>query len=120
VNDVAFGYVILGIGILVVLGVVFAISIRQGGGPARERPKPPRGVHLPPGSYLPVLLAVGAALLGAGLAFRSTEELANPFLAIPGLLVLVVSIVGWVRAANREWRETERGAHHDDETAEAH
>ena len=33
----------------------------------------------------------------------------NPFLAIPGLLILY-AVVAWVRAAGREWDEVERGA----------
>lgn len=110
-TDTAIGFLILGIGLLVVLGVVFAIASR-GGAPA-EHPHPPRGVHLPPPSYLPVVMAVGGSLLGAGLAFRSPDQLANPFLAIPGLLVLVGGILAWIRAANHEWRETEHGSHDD-------
>lgn len=109
--DTTVGYLILGIGILVVLGVVFAISSRVG--TYAGRPTPPRGVHLPPPSYLPVVMSVGMALLGSGLAFRAEEQLANPFLAIPGLLVLVIGIVAWIRAANHEWRDTERGSHDD-------
>jgi hypothetical protein len=77
------------------------------------RPKPPRGVHLPNPSALPVILAAGGALLGAGLAFRADNQLANPFLAIPGLLVFLYAIVAWVRAAGREWDEVERGPHDD-------
>ncbi len=109
--DSAIGYAIIGIGILVILGVVFAISARAGGssGPAT----PPRGVHLPAPSFLPVAVSLAAALMGAGLAFRGKEELANPFLAIPGLLVLVIGVIAWVRAANHEWRDTERGSHDD-------
>ncbi len=80
--DTAVGYLILGIGILVVLGVVFAISSRSGG--AAGRPTPPRGVHLPPPSYLPVVMSVGMALLGAGLVFRADEQLANPVPRDPG------------------------------------
>ena len=108
-SDTAVGFLIIGIGMLVVLGIVFAISSRPG--PATERPAPPPGVHLPPPSYLPVVLSVAAALIGSGLAFRGEDQLANPFLAIPGLLVLVLGSIWWVRDANREWRETEHGAH---------
>jgi hypothetical protein len=111
-TDTAIGFALIGIAIVVVLGVVFAIS-SQGGGPARERPTPPRGVHLPPPSYLPVVFSAAAALLGAGLAFRADGELANPWLAIPGVLLLVISSVAWVRAANHEWRDVERGSHDD-------
>jgi len=109
--DTAVGFVLLGVGILVVLGVVFAIASRGGGG--RTATKPPRGVHLPGPSFLPVVLSLSAALMGAGLAFRADDQLANPFLAIPGLVVLVVGSFAWVRAANHEWREVEHGSRDD-------
>ena len=119
-SDTAIGFLIVGIGMLVVLVVVFAVSSRPR--PAAGRATPPTGVHLPPPSYLPVVLSLGAALIGAGLAFRSEDQLANPFLAIPGLIVFVLGIFWWVRAANREWRQVERGGHgahvpHDDHAA---
>jgi len=109
--DSAIGFIILGVGILVVLGVVFAVSSRSGGAPTSG--KPPRGVHIPLPSYLPVMISVSIALIGAGLAFRGDDQLANPFLAIPGLLLFVWVVVAWVRAANHEWREVEHGAHDD-------
>lgn len=109
--DTAIGFVLLGVGILVVLGVVFAIASR--GGPARVAGKPPRGVHMPGPSYLPVLISVAGALIGAGLVFRGDGQVANPFLAIPGLLLFVTVAIAWVRAANHEWREVEHGSHDD-------
>jgi hypothetical protein len=109
-TDTAVGFALLGIALLIILGVVFVIASRPGGGRAPAG-GPPRGVHLPPPSLLPVVMSVGMSLLGAGLVFRGDWVPANPFLAIPGLVVLVAGIVGWVRAANREWRETEHGAH---------
>ncbi|MBA2264091.1 MAG: hypothetical protein H0W98_04315 [Chloroflexi bacterium] len=113
-SDTVVGFLILGIGMLVVLGVVFAISSR-GGSPA-ARAQPPKGVHLPGPSFLPVVISVGGALMGAGLAFRGTDQLANPFLAIPGLLVFVGAVIAWVRAANHEWREAEHTSHDDGAT----
>ena len=110
-TDTAIGFALIGIAILVVLGVVFAISSR--GGPAGQRPHPPRGVHLPAPSFLPVVLSAAAALIGAGLAFRADDQLANPWLAIPGLLLFVITAVAGVRAANREWRDVEHGSGHD-------
>lgn len=110
-TDTAFGYLLLAIGITFGLGIVYAITSHVS--VSAVRPKPPRGVHLPNPSALPVILAAGGALLGAGLAFRADNQLANPFLAIPGLLVFLYAIVAWVRAAGREWDEVERGPHDD-------
>jgi len=109
--DTAIGFVLLGIGILVVLGVVFAIASRSGG--ARVAGKPPRGVHMPGPSYLPVMISLAVALFGAGLVFRGDDQLANPFLAIPGIVLFVIVSIAWVRAANHEWREVEHAAHDD-------
>lgn len=111
-SDTAIGLAIVGIGMLVVLAVVFVVFSRIG--PSEARPSPPTGVHLPGPSYLPVVLSVGAALLGASLVFAGEGQLANPFLAIAGLVVFVLGCIWWVRAANREWRETERGSHGDE------
>jgi hypothetical protein len=110
-TDTAVGYILIGVAMLVVLGVVFAISSRSG--PPGEPPKPPRGVHMPGPSFLPVFMSVGMLLLGAGLATRPDDQLANPWVAIPGIAVLVIGIVAWVRASNLEWRETEHGSHDD-------
>ncbi len=110
-TDVAIGFLLLGVAMLVVLGIVFAISSR--GGPPGEKPHPPRGVHLPGPSFLPVVMSVGMLLLGAGLAFRPEDQVANLWLAIPGVAVLVLGIIAWVTAANHEWRDTERGSHDD-------
>jgi len=112
VSDTAFGYLLLAIGIAFVLSVVYAVTSHVG--PSTARTKPPRGVHLPNPSALPVIMAVGGALLGIGLAFRADDQpLANPFFAVPGVLVFVYAIVAWVRAAGREWNETEHGSHDD-------
>ncbi len=110
-NDVAIGYLLLGIGIASVLGVVYGITSHISA-PAAA-PKPPRGVHLPNPSPLPVVMAVGGAMLGAGLAFRADDQIANPLLAIPGLVVFLYAAIAWVRAASREWHEVERGPHDD-------
>ena len=114
-TDAALGFLLLGIAMLVVLGIVFVLASR--GGRRREAPHPPAGVHLPGPSFLPVIFGVAATLIGAGLAFRGDEGLANPFIAIPGVLLLIAGMIGWVRAANREWHEVEHGSHHDDGAA---
>ncbi len=111
-TDTAFGFLILGIGLLFVLGLVFAVTSRTARPAAAHRP-PPQGVHLPPGSWLPSLMPLAGALIVAGLAFKPDDQLANLFLFVPGVLLFVAGIVGWVRAANREWTDTEHGSHHD-------
>ena len=122
-SDTAVGFGLLGIGILAVLAVVFAVTLRAGG-PARPRPTPPAGVHLPPGSWLPVILSVAGALLGAALIFKPQEPYGlpllgfisgtmEPFLGLAGIAVLVYGVWGWVRAAGHEWHETEAGPGHD-------
>ena len=111
-SETAFGYLLLAIGIAFVLAVVYAITSHIGS--PTTRPRPPRGVHLPNPSALPVIMAVGGSLLGIGLAFRADDQpVANPFFAVPGLIVFLYAIVAWVRAAGREWNETERGSHDD-------
>ncbi len=110
-TDTQLGYLILGIGILFVLGLVFAISSRTPA-PGSRGALPP-GVHLPAPSLLPVVMSVGAGLLAAGLAFKPDGQIINWFLGVPGLLVIVYGAVGWIRAAGREWQETEHRPHDD-------
>jgi hypothetical protein len=119
VSDTVIGLAIVGIGMLTVLGVVYAIFSR--GGPPEPKPHPPSGVHLPNPSYLPVVLSVGAALLGAGFVFHPEGQVANLFLVIPGLVVFVSGCAWWVRAAGREWHDVESGGSHGESQAdEAH
>ena len=120
-SDTTIGFLILGLGIVLVLALVFAITLRTGRARA-ERPTPPRGVHLPPPSYLPVVMSIGAALIGAGLSFRPEDAwevpvlgaisgVIHPILGPVGLVVMVLGIWAWVRAAGREWHEAEQGSH---------
>ena len=120
-NDATIGFLILGLGIVLVLSLVFAVTLRSGRSVAK-RPTPPPGVHLPPGSFLPVVLSIGAALLGVGLIFRPDEPwtlpllgalsgVIHPIIGPLGLITLLAGIWAWVRAAGHEWHETEHGSH---------
>ncbi len=112
-SDAAFGFLLLGIAMLVVLGIVFVVASR--GGRRRETAAPPPGVHMPGPSFLPVIFSFGAVMLGIGFALKGDFPVANPFLAIPGVLIIIAAVIGWVRAANREWIEVEHGPAHDDD-----
>ena len=121
-DDRALGFALIGIGIVFVLGTVFIVTSRMGSRPAAEA-APPQGVHMPAPSLLPALMSLAALLIGAGLAFKADDELiANPWLAIPGVLLFIAGVVTWVRDAGHEWRDAEHGAHglpgaHDDSQA---
>jgi hypothetical protein len=111
--DTAIGFILIGVVMLVVLGAVFVISTRGGRRTAPAHGGPPPGVHMPLPSMLPVIVSFGMALIGAGLAFRGEDQIANPFIVFPGIAVVILAIIAWVRAANREWREVDHGSHED-------
>lgn len=123
-SETTVGFLILAVGIVLVLSLVFAVTLRGGEGGARPRRGPPPGVHMPSPSMLPVVLSVGAALLGAGLIFKPDDayqlpvldlisRAMNPLVGLPGLAVLLFGVWSWVRDAGHEWRETEAGPPQD-------
>jgi plastocyanin len=60
---------------------------------------PPPGVHMPGPSFLPVLGAIGVFMLFLGLVFGG-------WLLAFGVIALVVTLLGWLPAARREWVRT--------------
>jgi hypothetical protein len=109
-SDQIFGFVLVGIGIVFVLAIVFVVSSRVG--PATgQAPEPPRGVHMPAPSWLPVAISLAVVLLAASLGFRGDYIPANPWIGIPGLLLFVGVVVAWVRSAGHEWRDVEHRPH---------
>ena len=115
-SDTTLGYLLVALGIVFALVIVFtAVSrdSRSGRGAAgvdgelHQTPShPPAGVHLPPPSWLPLVMAVAGAFLAAGLIF-------SPWALLPGVVVLLAGAFGWYRAAGREWRGVAHGEHHD-------
>jgi len=67
--------------------------------PVVEHEGPPPGVHMPGPSFLPVLGALGMALLFLGLVF-------GEWLLAVGLIAFVLSILGWMSAARKEYVKT--------------
>jgi plastocyanin len=60
---------------------------------------PPPGVHMPGPSFLPILGAIGTAMLFLGLVF-------GEWLLAVGVIALVLTLVGWLRDARREYIKT--------------
>ena len=54
------------------------------------------GIHLPPPSWKPIIVAVGLAMALAGVVI-------NWVVVAVGVVVSVAAIVGWVRDARREF-----------------
>ncbi len=112
--DQLIGYLLIGLGVVAAAAVVAGAARGRARGPLH----PPPGVHVPPGSWLPVAWAGAAGLLGAGFAFKPEDQVMNWWFALPGLILIVVAAVVSIRVASREWRETEHGSH--DEGAAHH
>jgi cytochrome c oxidase subunit 1 len=62
------------------------------------------GVHLPSPSYWPLVLSAGLPLIGYGLIF-------NLWWALPGVVLLIAGIYGWVMEPSTD---PDAGHHHDD------
>jgi plastocyanin len=65
------------------------------------RGAPPAGVHIPPPSFRPLLIAVAATILVVGMVIGGWA------LAF-GVIALAVVLLGWLRDARREYGATER------------
>lgn len=66
----------------------------------------PEGVHMPPPSSRPIVLALGATLICAGLLLRSiaitiTPDFNIPIILVLGALVTFSGLIGWIRD---DWR----------------
>jgi hypothetical protein len=59
---------------------------------------PPPGVHMPGPSFLPLLAALGMAILFAGLVFGG-------WIIPVGLLFTIVALLGWLNDARKEYRQ---------------
>ena len=65
--------------------------------PAPVERTPPPGIHLPGPSFLPILSALGAAILFFGIVFRG-------WVLVFGVIALIIGLAGWLGAAGREYR----------------
>ena len=69
--------------------------------PAVVHEGPPEGVHMPGPSFRPLLASLGVALLFAGLVFGG-------WVLAVGVLALVVSLLGWLNDARKEYVKVEQ------------
>jgi plastocyanin len=65
---------------------------------------PPEGVHIPPPSFRPILVAVAMTILVAGL-------IVGGWLIIVGFAAIVITGIGWLLDARKEYVATERADH---------
>lgn len=68
--------------------------------PARVKPLPPPGLHMPGGSVAPILVAFGATALFAGVLIGGVWTIA-------GVVILVATLVMWGREAVRDYDHLE-------------
>ena len=101
---------LLPIGLLLLVVLWFAFTVRRFAtagptrrAPGRVRPVPPAGVHMPGGSAAPILAALGAAALFAGLIIGGLALLV-------GASILTVTLLAWGREALRDYEHLEPGA----------
>jgi len=86
--------------------------------PARLRGgAPPPGIHMPGPSRWPFVVPIGAAILLFSFVLVPRDDQHNPTqplnvpLFVIGMIVTIVAVLGWLRDAMREWRNTEHGVH---------
>jgi plastocyanin len=100
---------LLPVGLLLLVVLWFALTIRRFAtigparrAPARLSPVPPAHVHMPGGSAAPILAALGAAALFAGLVIGGLALLI-------GATILVITLLSWGREALRDYDHIEPG-----------
>lgn len=67
----------------------------------------PQGVHLPPPSIQPLILAIGLTITVFGIVFRGfalalSESFSIPIIMALGLIVTLAGLIGWIREGRRE------------------
>jgi len=101
------GPIVLGLGIafiswLISRGTPPAVVGPQPPKPAKPREVLPAGVHLPPPSSRPLVLALGTTVISfgivlRGLAIQITDEISIPIILVLGLLIFAWGLFGWIR-----------------------
>lgn len=101
-GPIVLGLIIAGISALISRGTPPAAV---GAAPAKPAAKPeaiPAGIHLPPPSSRPLVLALGTTVMAfgivlRGLAIQLSEEVGIPIIFVLGLLIFAWGLFGWIR-----------------------
>jgi hypothetical protein len=75
--------------------------------PARIQPVTPADIHMPGGSTAPIVVAVGAFALFAGVIIESIGVLPPGFAIVGGTVVLIATLLLWGREAMRDYSHIE-------------
>ncbi len=67
----------------------------------------PAGVHLPPPSLQPLILATGVTIMVIGIVFRGFaitlgEGFSIPIIMVLGVIIVVAGFIGWIREGRKE------------------
>lgn len=75
--------------------------------PARIQPITPPTVHMPGGSTAPILVALGAGALFAGIILESIGVFPHGVAIIGGVVLLIATLLAWGREAVRDYDHVE-------------
>ncbi len=104
--------VAVGLTVLVAIGltaIMWLLSLRSpyaavGAEPkvTKKREELPEGVHLPPPSIQPLILAMGLTITVFGIVFRGlaialSEEFSIPIIMVLGIIITLAGFIGWIR-----------------------
>jgi hypothetical protein len=73
----------------------------------KKREELPAGVHLPPPSIQPLILAIGISITVFGMVFRGFaitlgEGFSIPIIMVLGLVITLAGFIGWIREGRKE------------------
>ena len=102
---------LLAVGLAVLMWLLSLRSPYAAVGPvpkvARKREELPEGVHLPPPSIQPLILATGLTITVFGIVFRAFaiplgEGFIIPIIMVLGLIITLAGFIGWIREGRKQ------------------
>ena len=73
----------------------------------KKREELPEGVHLPPPSIQPLILAIGMTITVFGMVFRAFaislgEGFSVPIIMVLGVIITLAGFIGWIREGRKQ------------------